>query len=890
MMSTIASQAFDFLPALFYNLVFFALTGWALWFRFGGLIGPIHRRITILLIIGVLGLILVGFLSLGLAMAGWFSVVSFYGVWAMIVAILAWDGRRRGNWMKQVAQWRAAQPLPAWFWLLICLWLLLYCRPFEMVIGGSDPGVYVNIAKQIAEQGTITTRSPIFAGLAHSVQEQLVWNPDWLPTFIPHKLPGFFWIADSGKILPQFFHFYPALMAPSCVLVGYEGALTVLPVIMLIFALLLAELAWLLLKTNPRFASFDLSLPFLVDKPNLAHFTLQFNAVFPAFFLLLNPAMFWFGRFANADVPYGLFVFAALFFWARATEQGPNGRSNWLLMAVCLGAAQLTKIDSLYLLPAALVAVLVFHPTRKAQALSWLAWSLICVLFLIHVYAFSYPYFLITLRSSGFEVPPTRSVVMLLAAGYLVTLTISGLIPPILSRTFWEPLQWKLRLPAIALPVTIGTISVLGLVALIAIIPHKLWMWASLDILLTYVPWPTLTVAAIGITLLISRIRVQILGLPLLATFLSSGMFIVLQTPFIDHPWSERRATSLALPMLMLFAGVALAEVLQWISRLRVPIEFRSRAGRGQKNTLPRMIRRVITVVVLTAVFIPMAWRIPPVFAHQEAQGARSQLRLLGSIFPDNAVILSGGTRAIDLFGLGLSVRGGREILSFYSSAARPEIPADLIGKVGDAALAARRPFFFVATGDEPPPGHFLWARAWWGEWTLRQMVSKDSPEPLKVEDVPVSFRIYRAISVASAAGPSLPQVRLYEAEALLSQTGRLVEDATAGNGWARAAGADRDTVGALVYGPYTELPPGSYIARYHLRVDGDISDRVATLAVLGAGTRQLASRQVDSAVPVYSDLDVPFELHRWEKVEFSLFFEGVGQVWLDRVEVVPLG
>ena len=163
---TTASESLAFLPALLCNLVFFTLTGWVLWFRLGGLLGQVRGRMTILLVVGLFGLVFVGFLSLGLAMAGWFSAVSFFGVWALSLGALAFDGWRRGRWAAHVAQWRAAQPIPGWFWLLLCLWLLLYGRPFEMVIGGSDPGVYINIAAQIAEQGTISVKSPVLNALA----------------------------------------------------------------------------------------------------------------------------------------------------------------------------------------------------------------------------------------------------------------------------------------------------------------------------------------------------------------------------------------------------------------------------------------------------------------------------------------------------------------------------------------------------------------------------------------------------------------------------------------------------------------------------------------------------------------------------------------------------
>ena len=311
---TTASESLAFLPALLCNLVFFTLTGWVLWFRLGGLLGQVRGRMTILLVVGLFGLVFVGFLSLGLAMAGWFSAVSFFGVWALSLAALTWDGWRRGLWKAHCDQWRLAQRLPVWTVPLFLLWMLLFARPFDLVTGGRDPGVYVNTAAQIAEQGGLAVADPFFADLDPATQDQLTWNPYWLGSFIPYKWPGFFWMGSAsdrpGMVLPQFFHMYPALMAPSYAVLGYRGALTILPVIVLIFGLLLAELAWSLLQSRP--GPREGSVTTLLSPR-----ALEMGSLLPPLFLLLGPALYWFGRFANADVPYGLFVFAALFFWAR---------------------------------------------------------------------------------------------------------------------------------------------------------------------------------------------------------------------------------------------------------------------------------------------------------------------------------------------------------------------------------------------------------------------------------------------------------------------------------------------------------------------------------------------------------------------------------------------
>ena len=926
--SIVASQAFSFLPAIFYNLGLLTLSGWVLWFRFGGLLGHVGRRLTILLIAGLLGLIFVGFLSLGLAMAGWFSAASFYGAWAVILAALAWDGWRRGRWKAHLAQWRAAQPLPVWFWLLALLWLLLYGRPFEMLIGGRDPGVYVNTAAQIAEQGSIVVTDPFFADLPAAVQRPLVWcYPNCPPGLIPHKFPGFFWIGgpngalggNPGVVLPQFFHLYSALMAPSYAVLGYPGSLTVLPVIMLLFGLLLSDLLFSLL---PKSHSEQRGL------------LIRWSTGLPVLLLWLNPTMYWFGRLANADVVYGFFCFAALFFWTRAAEDAtrqPDHESQaaltWSLVLLSLGAAILTKIDSWYLLPGLVVTSMVYHPapwSRRARGY-WLVWALVCAFYLLEVMNFSYPYVLGTLRALGLDSSGERSHALWLSAGYLLVLTLIGLLPTWLEAAHLERLRLRLRLPVSWLSVVTVGLGLLGLFSLSRVWSSPvgvLHIWNTLSL---YLPWTAILVAGAGMLLLIILVRDRALALSLLTIFFSSGLFIILRTAFTDYPWSERRATSIAIPSLVLFQAVALAELFRWSAMDRGHaataaggstnpgnVTQASYPAAGSAVTVSSLIRSLIGGVVLVATLAPMFIYIPARFTHQEADGANAQLALLESLFPPNAVVLSDGAMIGTLFGPSLSRTGSREILTFQYSAETTLLQPATLEQVGDAALATGRPFFVVTESDNPPSGHFLWARRWWGEWDRQRMIGTNNPWSLTVDTNLIRYRIYQAIGTTDSTENVLPpparspvemlkmvsvpitglpsRVRLYEAEAMSSLTGRLVKDASAGNGWARVAEARTDVPGALVFGPYVELPAGNYTARFRLRSSGDSHAAPSTLLVMGEGGRRLAEQQygVRDDGAAYSDLDMPFALERPEKVEFSVIFGGAGLIWLDRVEFFP--
>ena len=343
--------------------------------------------------------------------------------------------------------------------------------------------------------------------------------------------------------------------------------------------------------------------------------------------------------------------------------------------------------------------------------------------YLAAVYGFSYPYVLSTLRSTGIELGTRRIEAVWLAAGYLLIMSAAGLVPPPLALDGWERWRKRWRLPPASLSMIVAVGCVVSLALLAAALPGEVKPTVALNVLLAYLRWPMLLAGLVGIILLVLSVRENVLALPLLAIFFSSGLFILLSTAFTDHPWSERRATSIALPFLMLCAGIAVAEVCRWVTSV---------AGSGgramQVGRFRRTVRYLIAVAVLIAVLVPMARLIPAIFWHQEADGASDQLRLLESLFPANAVIYSVDSQAMNLFGPGLSARGGREILSYYSAEGKRPPGPELVEGIGDAALAAGRPFFVVTESDDPPPGHFLWARAWWGEWNLSRMFSKDSP------------------------------------------------------------------------------------------------------------------------------------------------------------------
>ncbi len=865
-------QSLNYLPALLINLGLYSLTAAALWLSLGARAGSLARRMTIIVTTGLLAFLVLGFLALVIALTGLFSGWLFYGLWAAGLACARAYSARTGHLSAAVRTWRQAAPLPRWLPLLLLLWLLLYTRPFELVVGGRDPGIYINTAARIAARGGLAVPDAFFARITPEDRTQLLYTRRLLEDqyFFPHKWPGFVWIAANEETVPQFYPYYPALMAASYALTGFKGALTVLPLVSLLLALVLAELAAHVIDHWPRAGAG-------ADSSGRVY---SIGAV-AAFALLLNPASLWFGRFANADLGFGLFIFAALLFWAWAAfedQQDASSRTfHWTVSVLAFGAALLTKIDGWYIAPAVVAINLIYHP-RRGRSGPWapMAWTLICLLYVIIIARFNYPYVLGTVASEGWGIYTDRRLAIALAVGYLVLLTAPSLLPCWLAPERIPALSRRFRIPQRGVPVVIAMVS-LGVGLLLTVVTTaNASPGRSLEILIAYSGWPMLLLAGVGIWSLWQQAEQDRLALALLALFFTGGLYIIARTSMLDHPWSIRRAVSVAIPSLVLFATFGLEKLRAAITvRLAAPIPSR---------TLSITVRGIL-VVSLGA---PLLWRDIPLVYHSEVEGALAELKQLEAIFPANSVILADASRVLDLFTPALSI-AGREIVNHYIAPGGPPVSPELRDRIAALAAAEDRPFFYVTPSDLPPAtGSYPMARYWWDEWQEVHLLGRNAPLPLEREVTTLPFRVYQALDESFPAAV----IERYEAEALPSTTGQRVQDTAAENNWARFARVGDSPANALVFGPYLALSEGRYIARFRLRSspgDGASENaRTPALLIVQVASGRLAEAEAPIAA-VYIDVELPFTLSEADRVEFPVLYSGAGEIWLDRIEVVDV-
>ncbi len=167
----------------------------------------------------------------------------------------------------------------------------------EYIIGGKDPGGYVNEGVLIAKRGSLVIYEAEVAALPAAVRTPLFFNSHGLLEYFDNRFMGFFLKdPETGKVVGQFPHVYPASIAVAYDIAGIRAAVGIVG-------------GWAMLGC---LAVYFLGAR-LVGRP----------AAFAAGVLLaLNLAEVFFARYPNAEVVMQALLFAALLALSRAQQDG----------------------------------------------------------------------------------------------------------------------------------------------------------------------------------------------------------------------------------------------------------------------------------------------------------------------------------------------------------------------------------------------------------------------------------------------------------------------------------------------------------------------------------------------------------------------------------------
>jgi hypothetical protein len=203
----------------------------------------------------------------------------------------------------------------------------VYFPPFEHILGGRDPGVYVNAGFHLARDGRLVYHDPVVASIPKEA---------W-PLFFPDKeLPPWDYLRyqgfrlespESARVVPHGLHLYPVWIATASALYQPKSGL----------------------YATPFFALVAVSGFFLAFRRLLG---LEVAALATAL-LAVFQIQIWFARFPNSEIVVQfLFATSLLFFFfmeeQRSTLAGALG-------GLALGATALARVESLlFAVPVAL--------------------------------------------------------------------------------------------------------------------------------------------------------------------------------------------------------------------------------------------------------------------------------------------------------------------------------------------------------------------------------------------------------------------------------------------------------------------------------------------------------------------------------------------------------
>ena len=228
-------------------------------------------------------------MTLGLAAAHRYSFERLLVADALVVAGAVLVSRFRIR-LGPAARRPSATALVPVVLVLISAWR--FFPPSEYVIGGKDPGVYMNEGVQIAQRGALVVDDPVIASVPPFARD-LFFPSHQRSDYYSVRFMGFF-IKDpgTGAVVGQFPHLFPASIAIGYGLDGLTGAR----------------------RTTGAWAILGVLAVYFAG----ARLVGRAAAAAGAGLLALHVVQVWFARYPNAEVVMQAVLFAALLANARA--------------------------------------------------------------------------------------------------------------------------------------------------------------------------------------------------------------------------------------------------------------------------------------------------------------------------------------------------------------------------------------------------------------------------------------------------------------------------------------------------------------------------------------------------------------------------------------------
>lgn len=565
------------------------------------------------------------------------------------------------------------RPLTRADWLLLCLlplFVLLYFRPHEYILGSGDAGGYMNIAATLVQTGDFIIHdewTPVLREYADVTLRQQ--PPQWQTRYL--QFVG--WYIDDhdpARLIPQFFPFHPVLLALGMALGGLYGGFLVTP----LWGVLGLVAVYLLTRKM-----FDANI-----------------ALLAAFLVGITPTHIFFARYPTTEPLTLLLVFAMLLAWQRLWDDHPADPLWGVFGGLALGAANLTRID----LPLLVVLVAVFCVVRwwrGGWSPAWTYFVITAVLLLIHAVIsaiwLNWPY---TWNTYG-------SVWRLLRnSGVLTAVSVAGLFGIVGIAVVW----WRGWLAG-AYWLRLHQSRALRWLLVIAVVGLSLFAYWGRPIVqpIRYYPtWPSgnsvpvldgenwvrlgwyltplgLALATSGLGWIILRRLEMRLGLFLSVGVLTTVQYVyrIFNTPY--HIYAMRRYVPVVIPVLMIFTAVALFVIFRY---------------RGQRWA--RLGGAALTTLLVAGLLFQSRYVLP----RSDHTGAVAQLTAFHDLLDPQALIIISEPPESDFadrVGTPLRFLWGHDVATIRSDG--PEL-ADFVQEMNVYAAERGRPLQLIAIDPIP--------------------------------------------------------------------------------------------------------------------------------------------------------------------------------------------
>jgi hypothetical protein len=561
------------------------------------------------------------------------------------VALAAWarGGLRLGA---AAAGPGAAALLPI---ALAAMGLWRFAPPSEYIIGGKDPGVYINAGVQIAQRGTLVYHDPVVAAVPSAARDLFMPSDRPRNLFLGPRFMGFFVLdPDSGAVVSQFPHLYPASIAIGYGLEGLSGAR----------------------RTCTFWGVFGVVAVYFLG----ARLFGRPAAFAAAGLLILNTVQLWFARYPNADMVMQALLFATLL--ATARSQVDDDPFFAPVAGALLGLQLFLRFDAVIAV-AAIIAALALGYVAGLR-LRWTFFAPLSVAGGLCLWYLTGP------MRAYIELP--RYFVAHLPRWQYAALAAAALV--IAAMLAVGRRSTRLSAAVVRTMPLLVTVIVLGLATYALVLRHPGGKLTDYDAYALrtfagfYLTLPALFAALIGYALVVRPLFWR--DPAFVVTLTAFALFFFYKIRIVpEHFWAARRFIPILLPgALLLAAATALTGI----------------RGRGR---VVRAIRMPIGIVFLAVLATQYARAAAPIAGHIEYEGVIGHVeQLAGRVADDDLLVVESRDAGSDVHVLGLPLACiyARHVLLLATAA--PD-KATFAAFLDDARARYRRVLFLGGGGSD---------------------------------------------------------------------------------------------------------------------------------------------------------------------------------------------